>query len=212
MKFQRGFLQVLIGGWAYLVYALAIAAFLFSVYQFIDNNWETDAGIKRGKEIKQSEWDKANKKAEDDRKEQRAKDAEIVADLDAKRLKAERAALDWERKWREAYNAWNRAKVPLTSTNCPKSDQPADTRFTWAFVGLYDSAHARADSGGQPIFGNPDTIAAAGPGPSASSPYGPQEVLDVHKANADRWTQCRRDLNYLIDVVDKLQRTPRIAP
>ena len=73
-------------------------------------------------------------------------------------------------------------------------------RLLWRFVGLYDGAHVGND--GKPVFGATAEYAGAPERADAASPYGLDEVIDTHGANAQKWADCRRDLNAAIDAVE----------
>lgn len=75
-----------------------------------------------------------------------------------------------------------------------------DIRLLWRFVGLYDVAHLADD--GKPLFAASAKYASAPERADAASPYGLGELIDNHGPNAQRWSDCRRDLNDAIDKVE----------
>jgi len=83
-KWKKGLLSM-ITLLPYLIGAILIAGGVFAGYQYVDNNWQTDAGIAEGKRLTKAEWDAANAKAILEAKEQRDAD-EAVAQAEAKKL------------------------------------------------------------------------------------------------------------------------------
>lgn len=198
-----------------------IVALLFWAVQ-----WHGSVYFKRGEASKQAEWDAANRAAQE--KQEKLREAQRVELLEQsrKREAAEAAARDYEAKWTEARDAARRSKRPLVLAQCsgerargggeatpastssgPDGDGDAGVRLalTWEFVSLYDSAWTGAT--GQPVFGDPAGILAqAGrPDPASPSPYDVDRLVDLHRQNAERCSSDRRQLNALIDVVEKLR-------
>jgi hypothetical protein len=207
MKRQRG--DIAIQLMIYALGALAVGIAIWGAVSFISNNWETKAGIKRGEENIRVMWDEANIKAQAKADAERKANERIVEDERVKALKAEGVARDYEQKWRTARDQ-ARSK-PLALASCPpqKANQPAltveapDVRFSWRFVRLYDSAWTGQD--GKPVFGDSVTSKAASADPDGASPYGPDQVIDTHKVNAERCSAARRDLNTMMDTIERLQ-------
>lgn len=161
------------------------------------------------------------------------RDAEVAGALDmlAKRWgTAQAEAEQATAKWQEARNA-DRGKqlgvceVQGPSKAAPRRDPPvagepagtgvrqagvaggdrAGVRLLWRFVGLYDGAHGAGD-GGQPVFGATQAYALAPERTDTASPYGLDDLIDVHADNAWKWAECRRDLNAAIDAVEAAER------
>jgi hypothetical protein len=87
----------------------------------------------------------------------------------------------------------------LASSTCPESGAPApDVRLTADFVGLWNDAYRVGMPG--------DPGRASGAAERAGFAY-PEDLLGNHADNAERWLECRRQLNALIDVLGQ-RRTP----
>ncbi len=211
---QRG--SVLI----YLGLALGILLVLSAIAYKIH-----DAGYQAGEKKIQSAWDDANRQAGIKERDRRTAAAEITGKLSkAAQEAADDAAFykdQWERSKNEAHNKGislancQSTPKPRTSTTTklverdPAPDEVgserANVRVTWMFVGLWDSAWT--DNSGKPLFGDTAGILAqaGATDPSASTDYGLETVLNAHKANAEKHDTCRRDLNRLIDSVERLK-------
>lgn len=133
-----------------------------------------------------------------------------------------KAADDYRLKWKEARNASKREGTPLAVGDCNPVDAGATAvppaaggsgpvgrrgavtlRLTWEFVGLWDAVYTADD--GKPLFGDTARAEKGSAGPGAPSPYGPDEILDTHEANAARFDACRRQLRALNATIDGLQ-------
>lgn len=75
---QRGTILV------YLVLAIVVMEMLYGLFAWVDSNWETSAGVKKGEAGKQSEWDEANRLA---REEEAKKGATAATGLEVDRGK-----------------------------------------------------------------------------------------------------------------------------
>ena len=69
----------------YLVLAIAALGLVYLIFQWVDNHWETDAGVKKGSAEVQAKWDKA---VEDQRERDAAKSADAATKLGANDEKA----------------------------------------------------------------------------------------------------------------------------
>lgn len=205
---QRG----IAGGWLYLIGVGVLAAVIWGIHH---------AGYVSGEADKQAEWNAANARAQKQADTLRVAQQALLREESRQRQAAEASALDYQTKWKEAKNEAKRSKRPLALTDCGSSKPAADATdvaldrgdradpvrlsLTWEFVSLHDSAWTGAS--GQPLFGDRAGILAqaGGPDPSERSPYGLDELLDVHQGNAVRFDACRRDFNRLIDVVERLR-------
>ncbi len=135
---------------------------------------------------------------------------------------ADKTAEDYRSKWKEARDAIKRKGTPLAVGDCNPVDAGAaaipsatggsglvarrgavNLRLTWEFVGLWDAVYTASD--GKPVFGDTTGIEKGSAGPGAPSPYGPDEILDNHEANAARFDACRRQLRALNATIDGLQ-------
>ena len=207
---QRGFF--LSGPMLYLVLALAVLASLAGLYLKVRHD-----GYTAGAGDVQARWDG-----------QVRKDLELAAAARADRVAtarrhseqlhlAQASAAEYEQRWEEERAKGRRNKTPLgtcsavasSSSSTPAGAQdPAggvDLRLTWHFVSLYDSRWTRPD--GQPVHGDPGGVLdrAGRPGPAASSPYGLDELLDTHEANAAACSAQRRQLVSLIRLIKDLR-------
>lgn len=79
LKRQRGSLLM------YSLLALAILSAIYLVFQWVDNHWETDAGVRKGKAECKADWDKAIK---DQKEKEEAKASAAVKTLGDKDAKA----------------------------------------------------------------------------------------------------------------------------
>lgn len=199
MRSARGF-----GLLAYGLIALAILGALSGIAWKIRES---------GKDAIRVEWAEANRKAEEAAAASRAT-AELIARTSAGELSAaQQKGRDYEAKWRS-----ERAKARDSAlAGCPGSPRgtategqatlpPAEpgagpVRFSWRFLGLYDSAWTGSAS--EPLY--PYRPAAEGPSPDTPSPVGPGEVLDTHGENAARCSTDRRALDSLIDQIEHLR-------
>jgi hypothetical protein len=73
------------------------------------------------------------------------------------------------------------------------------------FVSEYNTAWTGAD--GQPLFPDPSgpTPPAGAAGAPGASPYGLDDLIDVHGENSRRFSACLRGFNSLIDTVQSLR-------
>lgn len=195
MNRQRGFATILMYG----LLALAILGALGGIYGY---------GYSAGKDAKQAQWDEANRKAQD-RADQERREREAAARAASEaRQRAERDAADYRARWRAAS-----AKQPVLAScgpaepagavpavhERPNAPDRADggLRLTPAFVLLYDAAWT--DANGKPLFGDP-----GGPVGEAAAAT-PAELLRVHEENAARCSATSRQLNALIDLIERLR-------
>lgn len=65
---------------------------------------------------------------------------------------------------------------------------------------MFIGPHTGAD--GQPLFKPATDFALAPERADQPSPYTLNDVIEVEGENAMKWSQCRRDLNSLIDKVN----------
>lgn len=193
--------------WLYVALAAVVAACIGGTYV---------AGLSAGKSQKQVEWDQANREAEEAERRARSAREAAARKAEAALSAAERRATNAETKWRA-----ERAKGrPIATAECPAPAQPVakgpseevspptDTpsgsgiRFTAAGLGLWDSAWTGYE--GEPVFGNPGDIASGAE--FSGTPLPPLEAaLENHAENARRWSEDRRQLKSLIELVRRLQ-------
>jgi hypothetical protein len=219
MRKQRGVFDKLL---MYGIAAVAVLGMLYGLYYSIDK-----AGYNRAK----AEWDEANRKEAAKEAERKAGEQKILAEEKEKRKDAEQQAAQADLNWKEAVDAARKADRKLAGVVCPsprgaaKPPVPSapgkpgapptappllvdggDVRFTWEFVGLYDSIWT--DREGKPVFGNPQGILkGAGQADSAAfAPYGPQEVIEAHGKNAVRCSSIERLYNSLLDTIQRLEK------
>lgn len=210
MKRQRGF-----GLIVYLVLALAVVGALGAIYHGIDSRAE-----ERGELKVQARWDAQNAK-DAERARQRRDDQLATARRHSEQLHlAQAEAAANEQLWREAREEGRRNGTALAvctkgkgaanaggSNAGPRADDGGglDLRLTWQFVGLWDSAWTGPD--GKPVHGDPGGVLARAQSadPAAPSPYGPDDVLDNHKANADACSADRRLLARLTALIKDLR-------
>ena len=184
----------------------------------------------RGATSVQEKWDEANRIEAAKEAERKAGEEKILAEEKTKRALAEKQAAQAELNWKEAVDAARKADRKLARGTCPPpavgvpakpapgappSPQPkvtpnlmvdgGDVRFTWEFVGLYDSAWTNRE--GKPVHGTPEGVlkSAGQTDATALAPYGPQEVIEVHGKNAVRCSSIERLYNSLIDTIQKLE-------
>lgn len=209
-------------GLAYLVAGIALVAALAGLYAFVDGR-----GYKRGAAEKQVEWDKSK---EETRKELAALKAARDALLLQRQRELEIAhtnAAGSEAKWKEEVRRARREGKTLASCGPaePVPGIPRDRervagtglrpmggdrgarapgiRLHWRFVGLHDGAYT--DRAGQPLFGASAEHAREAARADTASPYGLEDLLDVHGDNAAGHSACIRDLNEVMDRVEKLE-------
>lgn len=205
---QRGFSYI--KAFLALGALLAIAVCIVAIRGYL-NDIEA-RGHKLGKAEVQAAWDEANRAAQAEERRKRLEREGIVAEQQTLLEALNLTAAYWEQQWKEARNAQRRNKTPMVV--CPASTDVAasgasgavagpalEPRLTVGFVRLYDTAWTGTD--GKPLFGDPAAGEAAGAG--AASPYGADELLDTHQENARRANICRRDLNSLMDTIERLQ-------
>src|SRR3990167_747430 len=213
MMRERGFIVPV---WGYLVLAIVVLGMLYGLLAWVDNNWETSAGVRKGEAFRQAEWDAANRQAETDEKERQA--AITAALLDEQKLAdaADRRADDSHTLWKEAQRDARRKGTALAvcagtpepqpsggdsggGLRAPPSVAPAGDpgiRLTWGGLRLYDAAWTGSD--GKPVYPTPaGSDGTAGPG--AASPYRLDDLVDVHGINAERCSADRRDYRALIN-------------
>lgn len=217
---QRGF------GWIEVVAVLAAAAALIAAL-WGGLAWHANVHFKRGQADVQGKWDKAELAAEAER---RALDVAVAGALDvlAKQVGVARAEAEKHKtNWQEARDEARRNGKQLGSCEVPGPDQspspsgaglgglPAGNgikqggvagrdpgiRLHWRFVGLYDGAHSDGITG-KPLFGATQAYAFASERADTPSPYGLDELIDNVGTNAERWANCRRDLNAAISEVE----------
>lgn len=97
----------------------------------------------------------------------------------------------------------------LQVPRAPAGGDPG-VRLNWRFVGLFLNGHTGND--GQPLFGAASQFALAPERADAASQYGLFDVLDVENENAVKWSQCRRDLNALMDGIQRVHAAWGIGP
>lgn len=168
-------------------------------------------GYERGKKEVEAKWGDADREANAKHALEVKRLQGLVDDKERERQAAATSASNWETKWKEITRENDRKKQQLAA--CvqqpgPASGggaSPADVRFTWLFVDEYNAAWT--GGGGQPVFADSSERIAASPGSSALgvSPYGPDDLLDIHGENARRFGACLRDFNALIDKVSALR-------
>lgn len=194
----------------------ALAAVIWGVRGYLAHV-ETEAEA-RGEDRVMGRWKAADEKA----REQARNDREALrrtADEEAEgRRAAEAVAADFEARWRKAVADAKRSNQPLAVVDCGASavnpgGAPAGQvavsgtglRLTWGFLRAYDTAWPGPD--GKPLLADPGRPAppAPAPDPAQPAPVGLDQLLDTHGENARRHAACIRDLNALIDTLDKLQ-------
>jgi hypothetical protein len=219
MKRQRGFAVEAWMVWAVLGFG-TLVGLLIGVQLYLAHIEKR--GYERGVGEVRAEWNAAKLKAEEERKE---RDAAVAGALDtlAKKVAAAEAEADRNKtEWQEARNEARRngrqlaacskpaprvageAGANPSSANDPAADSGGAVLFHWRFVGLYDGAHRGLD--GKPLFAATAQHARAPERADTPSPYTPDDVIDVHGANADSWADCRRDLNAAIDKVEAAEQ------
>lgn len=203
MKSQRGSILV------YLIAAAAVLATLGGIYYAIDSR-----GYARGKLEIQSEWTAANAAAQAEADAQRLERTRLAAEQSAKLATAQGRARDADTRWRAARTEAAREAVPLVVADCtgPTGSLPAaapgggglrmatSLRFTSDFVRRYDSAWT--NSAGEPVFGDPDRPLEA---PGSASTVTADDLLTVHGENASRCSANSRQMNALINLLEKLR-------
>lgn len=197
---------------------LAVAAVVYGIYH---------KGYAAGAAEKQVEWDADNAKKLAAAK---ARDALVDASLEAARKRAQDAEQEAEKNNRLLAEERRRAKRNGTAlaacvTPDARASGGADDRvggdgggrglqappaggggvaagprvaFTWPFVLQFDRAWTDLD--GQPVQEAP----AGGESPerSGASPYGAEDILDVHIANAEACSRDRRSLAAVMGRID----------
>ena len=196
MSRTRGF-----GIIVYLVLALAILAMLSGIAWKIRES---------GKDAIRVEWAAANRLAEAEQARKRLASEEVDRQQRIALQQAQKEAKANETKWKqERAKARNVAlagcsaapRMAQDSTAKPPEGSSGGVRFTWRFVMLYDTAWT--GQAGQPVFGHNPT--PEGAGADTLSPIGPQELTDTHQENAARCSEDRRNLNNLIETIERLR-------
>lgn len=214
MNKQRGEISLLV----YLVLVLAILGALVGLYELVDHNWETSAGIAKGKDLKQAEWNDANRKAQEAADARKAGDELLAQQKAAELLKANQDAEGYKRKYEAERAQRKREKHPQVFANCSKQQntggsneqQAKDTdvtptlRLSWGFVREWDGAWTGQT--GQPVFGLQLGGTGAGEQPDTPSPLSIDDLSDNHAANAALCSTDRRRLNALTDKIKALQQ------
>jgi hypothetical protein len=221
MKRQRG--DITSSLIIYAIIAVVGGVGIFGAYRWAYN---------RGADSVQEKWDEANRIEAKKEAERKAGEEKILAAEKTKREVAERQAAQAELNWKEAVDAARKEKRKLAGVVCPPPAvgvpaKPAlgtppskptfapspfvlegggDLRFTWEFVGLYDSIWT--DREGKPVHGTPQGIlkGAGQTDATALAPYGPQEVIEAHGKNAVRCSSIERLYNSLLDTIQKLEK------
>ncbi len=199
-----------------LVLILAVLGALYGLFLYVDAHWETSAGVKKGETQRQALWDKANLKAEAERRAREQDVSDAIKEKEAQLAIARQRADDAHTQWKEAKRETDRKGTALAVCPAPAADQPGaapaspaagaaggGVRFTWDFVRLYDGAWTGAD--GKPVFQDP-AGGAGTEGAGAASPYTPGELLDVHGDNADTCSADRREFSGLIEKLRKAEK------
>lgn len=128
--------------------------------------------------------------------------AEAAKTLQAANERADQAEEDLRRK----HDGQDNPAVVVEGCTPHVSEGPGGlpvVHFTWSWVLDYDAAWTGA--AGKPLFGDRPDAAGAAARADAASPYGPDEVFDVHAINAGKCSKVRRQLNKLLDTLDALE-------
>jgi len=214
MNKQRGIIAAI---YLYGFAALAALGVIYGVYSWIDYTWETSAGIKRGEANKQAAWNDANRKARAAEESARAERDRLAGEQSARLAVAEGRARDADANWRRARSAAARASVPLVVADCtgPAGGVSAPApgggglrlatsmRFSHQFVREWDDAWT--DAAGKPVFGDPGRPLEA---PGAASAIDAEAVLANHGENASRCSANSRQMNMLVDLIERLRARP----
>jgi hypothetical protein len=178
--------------------------------------WHARVNFERGETATQEKWDL--EKIERARKEidRGVAVGHALLLADKARAAADTKAADMQDKWKEALREARRNGESLGSCPEPRPVEsprattaavagepagagvrapglPADragVRLHWRFVGLYDSAFLGLD--GKPVFGDSAQFALDASRANTPSPYGLDELLEVHGENARALGACLR--------------------
>ena len=189
--------------WLYAAAAAALIAALGGIYGI---------GYKAGSNAVEAQWLQANAQAEEaERKSRIARETESRAQA-AILAATDRRARDADARWR-AERRKNRA--PIATAPCPapastmaqgapaEEYRPSDgIRFTAVGLGLWDAAWT--GSQGEPLFGDTASIAAGAVAAITPLPT-LEDAVDNHAENAARCSENTRQLNSLIELIQKLQ-------
>lgn len=206
---QRGF-----AWWVKLLAVGALVGALSGLYWMVERH-----GYQRGMAVKQGEWDRASAKARDEQLEREKAVSVALAEADTKRQAAQDKASNYYARWQEAKRESQRSGAALAvcgearamagmdgSLVAGGGEAPAPAgaaadaagggiRFTHEFVRLYDGAWA--SEAGESVF-DPDAWYSQPAGAGAASPYGPEDVLEVHGENARRCSEDRQEFRALM--------------
>ena len=156
------------------------------------------------------QWAEANTAAQAEADKQRKIHAATAQEADVALQQSQIAAEDFKSKWDQARREARNARTALVScpntpgsstTNATEGADAGVPRLSYEFLREYDTAWTGPD--GKPVFSDPPRPAEALLG--AASPVTSADALETHRANAERCSDNRRQLDVLTTLIRKLQ-------